>query len=132
MNLLPGISSGEGSFEMMDLLANVDDLEVFDTKVVEDFVNFNWEKFASHVHNFGALIHFTYFIVFMMYVHLVYQKRDFTNRSHLIISMFALLLYPMCYDGLQLYKDGPTSYFSEFWNINDQAFVWFSMANLVI
>ena len=57
---------------MMELLADIDELDVFDTKVVEDFINFNWNKFASHVHNFGAFIHLLYFFVFMIYVHLIY------------------------------------------------------------
>jgi hypothetical protein len=57
---------------MMELLANIEELEIFDTKVVQDFVNFNWDHFAGHVHNFGAMIHFGYFFTFFLYVHLIY------------------------------------------------------------
>lgn len=103
----------------MELLSSTEDLDIFDTKVVSDFVHFSWDNYASHVHFFGAFIHLIYVLAFFLYVHLVVQRRDYTLRSHLIIIMFISLLYPMLYDSLQLKRQGCRRYFEDFWNILD-------------
>lgn len=106
LNLLPGAvvhdANGQPQVSLMELLASTDDLDIFDTKVVTDYIHFNWDNYASHVHFFGAFIHLIYVTTFSIYVHMVFQRRDYTFRSHLIIIMFISLLYPMLYDFLQL------------------------------
>ena len=57
---------------LMELLSSTDDLDIFDTKVVNDLVHFNWDNFARHVHFFGAFIHLIYVMAFFMYVHVVF------------------------------------------------------------
>ena len=84
----------------MDLLSKSEDLDIFDTKVVSDLIKFSWQNYASHVHFFGAFIHLIYMISFFTYVGLIYQYRDFSARSHLLILMFVCLLYPLIYETL--------------------------------
>ena len=52
----------------MEALGECEDTEIFYSNVVQDFIEFNWNAYAKHTHMLGAFIHFTYMIVFLIYV----------------------------------------------------------------
>ena len=66
-------SKEDGHDSLMELLANTDDLDIFDTKVVRDLLQYHWDNYALHVHSFGAAMHFLYVLTFFFYVSLVYS-----------------------------------------------------------
>lgn len=109
---------------LMELLATTDDLDIFDTKVVRDLIQYHWDNYALHVHSFGALMHLAYALTFFIYVHQVFSYRDYTLRSELILLMFVCLLYPVSFEAMQVHREGCTKYFSDIWNNIDQCFVW--------
>ena len=105
--------------DLLDALGDTDELEVFQTKVVQDYFLFMWNAYAKHLHYFGGFIHLCYFCIFWFYVNTIYNNRDFDNRVGLCWVMLICLIYPMIYDCMQLYKQGPVEYFSDFWNYLD-------------
>ena len=124
LNLLPGVVSRGtmkdlGEISLMELLSDTEDLDLFDTKVVKDLIQFYWINYASHIHLFGFCIHLLYVITFFIYVSLVYQDRDWAARTHLVILMFICLLYSIIYEFLQMSRHGIHRYLRETWNILD-------------
>lgn len=86
--------------DLMEQLGNSDELEIFRTKVICDFFDYQWENYAKHFHYLGASIHFIYVILFCIYVNEVYNERNFENRHILCWLILITLMYPMTYDML--------------------------------
>ena len=76
LNLLPAvmpkIKEGERDDSLIELLAQAEDTDIFETKVVRDLIHYHWDNYALHVHSFGALMHMLYVINFFVYVSFVY------------------------------------------------------------
>lgn len=53
---------------LMDAIANSDELEIFNTALVRDVVDFKWENFAGSIHYFGAFMHFFYAVILLFYI----------------------------------------------------------------
>ena len=136
LNILPAATYRDGECvginDLLDCLGSTNELEIFDTKIVRDFYEFEWINFAMHIHYLGALLHFIYMITFVVYVNEVYLYRDFTNRVPMLYIMLVIKMYPMYYDTLQLINQGAEEYFSEAWNFVDQSFIWVGLTNIII
>ena len=136
LNLLPSVAYENGKNvkmnELMDQLGNTEELEIFRQKVIKDFFFFQWESYAKHMHYFGATIHFSYIILFTIYVIMVFDHRDYEYRHIICWMMLICLMYPLTYDMLQLKKQGIVDYFSDKWNYLDQGHIWFGVANVFI
>ena len=105
LNLLPATTynkEGESVYmnELMDILGETEDGEIFRTKVLQDFFDFMWNRFAKHLLYFGALIHMVYVIVFAIYTNQVFVHRYHENRTWMTWAMLLCLIYPMVYDFL--------------------------------
>lgn len=96
----PGSDESTGMNELMELLGNTSELEIFRSKVIEDFFNFQWDNYAKHLHYYGASVHLVYVIMFSTYVNIVYNNRNFEARAPLCWSLLICLMYPMIYDCL--------------------------------
>lgn len=117
--------------ELMDSLGESEELEIFEAKVVNDYYVYQWERYAKHIHYFGAFVHFIYLFLFILYVNLVYLDRNFDNRVNLIYFQLICLVYPAIYDSLQWRKAGFFNYFKDPWNFIDQCHIWIGLANLL-
>jgi len=136
LNLLPSVTYQNGESilmnELMDILGNTEELEIFRTKAVEDFFTYQWENYAKHLHYFGGFVHFVYVILFFIYCDQVFNERNYDNRVILCWLMLVCLIYPMVYDFLQLKKTGLGEYLADPWNYLDQGHIWFGIANVFI
>jgi hypothetical protein len=134
VNFLPAATFVNGQSEklkeLMESLSSTEELTVFDTDIVRDFIEYQWITYAKSVHLLGGFNHFIYCVVICFYMNDIYNYRDFTHRINYLWTMLALLLYPMIYDGIQLFYQGPREYFSDSWNFIDQGHIWFGIANV--
>ena len=136
MNLLPVTTYLDGKSEnlneLLELMSETEELDIFNSKVVQDFFEFQWNSYAKSLHYFGAFIHLMYLIFFSVYSNLIFIHRNFESRPILCWAMLITLIYPMTYDMLQLKKQGPTEYFKDKWNYLDQGHIWFGVTNIII
>jgi len=134
--LLPSVTYEDGQStkmnELMEQLGNTEDLDIFRTKVICDFFDFQWDSYAKHLHYWGATVHLVYVILFCTYTNEVYNERNFENRSVIAWMMLICLMYPMTYDCLQLKKQGAVDYFADKWNYLDQGHIWIGVANVLV
>ena len=100
----------------LDLLADTEEDELFNTKVIGDTLVFFWEEYGCVVHYTGAFIHFAYVITFALYLNYIYMYRDYEHRAGLCTAMCICLIYPTVYDFLQCFKQGMRDYFADPWN----------------
>lgn len=56
----------------MGLIADSDELEIFECDSVQKLIEFKWDQFAYNWHSFGTAIHIAQIIVLIVYVQIVY------------------------------------------------------------
>ena len=66
LNLLPNIDESMDS--LMEACGETDELEIFECKVLRDFIEFKWNQYAGKFHYIGATIHSVYLLTFNFYV----------------------------------------------------------------
>jgi len=131
INLLPSMSEDEG--QIIQAIANSEELELFKTDAVKDLVNYKWGAFASSVHWFGWLIHMLYIISLQMYITKIYLADDIESVTSTPVWLYVIgfcLLYPAFYDGKQMYKQG-WAYLDDPWNYLDVVHISQGYLNLV-
>ena len=101
------------------LLAESDELSLFETENLEQLITFKWQAFARKFHTVGCIAHFSYLLIMMIYVNAIYVNNDKSNAYLYGILLFIGIVYPMCYDLYQLYKAGFREYFSDPQNYSD-------------
>ena len=135
LNILPIITYEDGECKnlnyLLTLLADTNELEIFKTKCIRDFLSFQWNSYAKFIQLIGGCIHLLYLILFIVYTNQVYLNRNFDNRIGLIWVMVICLIYPLVYDGMALYKQGLAEYSSDVWNFLDQGHIWIGLSNLL-
>jgi len=106
--------------KLIDAIAKSDELDIFQTDLVVDLIDWRWTRFAKRVHLRGFYFHVAYIIGLFIFVGQTYLDYEFYGMpkivSYLILGI--LLLYPLMYDGTQLYSQG-RDYFRSFWNYID-------------
>ena len=107
LNLLPSMSQEDG--KLIDAIAESDELEIFETDLVIDLVDFRWEKFARKTHIRGLVVHITYILTLTMYIRSTYlgSSVDLVPSTGYLYAIGLCLLYPLIYDGTQFLKQGP-------------------------
>jgi hypothetical protein len=101
------------------LLAESDELSLFETENLEQLITFKWQAFAKKFHTVGCIAHFSYLLIMMIYVNAIYVNNDKSNAYLYGILLFVGIAYPMCYDLYQLQKTGFKEYFSDPQNYSD-------------
>jgi len=66
LNLLPNIDESNDS--LMEAVGETDELDIFECKVLRDFIEFKWYMYAGKFHYIGAVIHSIYLLTFNFYV----------------------------------------------------------------
>lgn len=74
-----------------------------------------------------------YILIITVYVNLIYMH-EFDQKLHTgsTIALGVGILYPMIYETIQLYQDGPCEYIKDIWNWIDVAYYSFNLCNLVL
>lgn len=85
---------------MLDAIGDTTEDTIFDTKIVQDFYNFQWDSYAIYIHMFGFVNHVLYVLAFFLYVNEIYLRRNFEARVPLVWCMLICLIYPTYYDTL--------------------------------
>lgn len=72
--MLPSVTySADGQLSnvsvLLQSLEQAGEPSIFETKIVKDFYEFQWNSYAKHIHMFGCLIHFAYLIVYIAYIY---------------------------------------------------------------
>lgn len=102
LNILPSVTyvddACSGVNDLLEALGDTDEQEIFDTRIVKDFYEYQWQNYAKHVHYFGAGIHLIYCLVFLTYVNQIYLYRNFSSRVALCWTMLVCLIYPSQYE----------------------------------
>ena len=52
----------------MEAVGETDELDIFECKVLRDFIEFKWYMYAGKFHYIGAVIHSIYLLTFNFYV----------------------------------------------------------------
>lgn len=130
LNLLTSTRNDE--YSLMDLLANTDQIEVFDTLPVQDLIEFKWRAYSQHFHFVFAIIHMIYLLTFILYVNFIYINREFENKLYFILMMVTCNSVALVYDCTQLYRSGIIEYYGDVWNYIDVAHIYGGFANLII
>lgn len=99
LNLLSSMSQEDG--KLIDAIADSDELDIFETDLVMDLVDFKWEAYAKKVHFRGLLVHTTYILTLTMYIRATYlgETVDLVPSKGYLGTIALCLLYPLIYDG---------------------------------
>ena len=99
VNLLPSVSEETG--QLMNAVAGSDQMEIFQTDLIKDMVDYKWETFAQRQHIFGAMLHLSYVVVLMLYINEIFLigERDGPANKTLLAWIGGCLVYPTFYDG---------------------------------
>jgi len=153
LNLITSMSEEDGT--LMNAVANSEELPIFKTDLIMDMIDYKWETFARRQHLIGLFVHLIYIIVLILYINRTFLYMDFINASDIMVIdtkllhadgevdnrifptcnhnyMWAIaicLLYPIYYDGLQLFKQG-MSYFKHGQNYIDIMHIFIGYLNI--
>ena len=90
--------------QIIQAIANSEELDIFKVNVVKDLIDFKWNAFAAKVHWFGWLIHMLYILALQMYIAKIYLvdqdlKAGEPAKPVWLYVIGFCLLYPAFYDG---------------------------------
>jgi hypothetical protein len=85
---------------IMKILSGSEELDVYDTKSVQQLIEFKWESHASLLHRFGCYMHLIYLLILTIYINIVYIENIADEREIGLLSVFLILgiAYPWAYD----------------------------------
>lgn len=119
INILPGVGeriveSADGKEHinedvgLMGLLNGTEELEIFDTKSVQELIEFKWDSYALTHHLIGCFLHFFYLIILMIYINIIYIKNTGTpDEKKAYVALLAVgVLYPQYYNIARIFKQG--------------------------
>lgn len=66
LNILTSVSEDSG--QLMGAISESDELQIYETDLIMDMIDYKWDKFAGTQHRFGAGIHLCYQFVLIFYV----------------------------------------------------------------
>lgn len=111
INILPGIGecvidsdpkTGEPKqilneeVNMMGLLKDSDELEMFDSKSIIELIEFKWTAYCFEHHAIGCILHMFYLAILIIYVNIIYIKNTGTDSEKAIyVILLAIgIAYP--------------------------------------
>jgi len=104
------VLANEG-ISLLQLCAEADELELFETDELDELITFKWDAFAKNFMLIGCFFHFCYLTIMIIYVNAIYINNDKANANLYGILLMIGIIYPMFYDIRQLYLLGPKEYF---------------------
>jgi hypothetical protein len=61
---------------MINAIAESEEMDIFETPLIKDYIDFKWERFAFRQHLIGFCFHITYVVTLMYYIAQVYLKLE--------------------------------------------------------
>lgn len=68
LNILPSINIHENQDTLISSLCDVENLEIFECKALDDLLQFKWIMYSYKTHIFGLVMHLAYVLVFSYFV----------------------------------------------------------------
>lgn len=69
MNILTKMTeSDDKGLSLMHVLANSNELEIFETDLVKDVIDYKWYTYAIYIHTLAAIVHASYVFVLIFYI----------------------------------------------------------------
>lgn len=143
LNMLPAIgyyiaqANGQKTIcnedvDIMGLAIDSEELDIFETDILKQLIDFKWEKYARIHHLIGCLAHLMYMFTLILYTNLVYILNNGDQRTQKIYAYILAvgIFYPAVYDWIQFAKSGPCEYFADKWNYIDFLYIWSSIGNV--
>ena len=62
--------------DMMGLIIDSDELDTFETDIIQQLIDFKWEQYARKHHLIGCMAHLMYMLTLMIYTNLVYISNN--------------------------------------------------------
>ena len=91
----------------MGLIAESDELDIFECDSVQKLIEFKWDQFAYSWHSVGTAIHILQIIVLIVYVQIVYVQYNFPKPiNYYAIGLLIFVTYPSIYTTVQIIKTG--------------------------
>jgi hypothetical protein len=75
MNFLCAMSEEDG--QLIDAIANSNEMSIFETELVMDLIDFRWLAFAKRTQKVGFFFHVLYIITMALYIKAAYLGQDF-------------------------------------------------------
>jgi hypothetical protein len=82
----------------MRLLKDTEELEMFDTEVIQEIIEYKWMTYGRSHHMMGLAMHFVYTFTLTLYVNEVYLVPDNEYTGMYTVMLGLGLLYPMSYE----------------------------------
>jgi hypothetical protein len=60
----------------MHVLSQSDELEIFETDLVADIVDYKWNTYAYKIHSMAAIVHLSYVLVLIYYCNKYYLNKS--------------------------------------------------------
>lgn len=72
--MLPAVDKGgeDGEITVMEALAESNQLDLFNTELIADLLDFKWSSYGSHIHFFSAMLHTIYVLVLAHYIKITF------------------------------------------------------------
>lgn len=86
------------NIRFMDLLGITDFLDIYDSKSIQNLIDFKWQQYAKWIHYVMFFNNSIFFIFFMIYTNLVYNEADLDHKNGLLIAMLISNSIFMFYD----------------------------------
>lgn len=123
----------------MQAISKSEELEIFESDIVKEIIEFKWNAFAYEQHKRNLLMHLLYVLSLLYYIVGVYTQQTVldaggqvidppANKTNLIVNAF-FLAYAVKYYTVQLFKQG-LSYFSSINNIVDILHICIGIFNI--
>ena len=68
LNVLPQMDKLDFDGNLMDLFGDTDQIDMFQTQVVQDLIEFKWERYGRIIHKSAASVHIVYVVTFLLYL----------------------------------------------------------------
>ena len=128
-----------------DLCANSDEIDIFKAASLQDLIAFKFDVFGKNFHLIGCIIHFIYMGILFFYLNKIYihgvevkQCPDPPVENDPPCSagpddpynyvLLAGVVYPACYEIIQMCKGGVLDYITDTGNYIDLIYIYGSIA----
>lgn len=74
LNILPSVSEQQAT--LMQAISDSEELSIFTTPLIQDLIDYKWDRFAFQQHLMGAVIHIIYVIVLIIYIKEIFLDEE--------------------------------------------------------
>ena len=126
LNILASITENDDGISLFECLAGCNELEIFETDLIRDLIDYKWRTFAFKQHLIALIVHASYVLVLIYYINFTYvENRDWNSElEEMEITVHAdvsynvwqgvCLLYPLFLEFYRLKKMRETLHLSHY------------------